>query len=257
MDQRPDDLCVRAGSPRGQRPTRWPLAEPRRRRARRRCSTTTSTAAGRRGRPSTEEPRTPTSAATGTPSCLMAAATAARSRCRRRPKRCWTRRPGVPAGAVLGHGGRTLCRADPAGTGRRSSPYRGADGNMHTVEAYLIAGRRHRRRGAGTQRAEAICRADHRHPRPGAQMAHPRALRPRLDTHSDVQPRAPADPFRPFGATPGHAIRVGQAPRCSWPRPRTRRGPGAGGHRGVVHPRSRRRRITTTPRPGLQDRLAR
>ncbi|MCW2842027.1 MAG: N-acyl-D-glucosamine 2-epimerase [Aeromicrobium sp.] len=84
-------------------------------------------------------------------------------------------------------------------------PYRGANSNMHTVEAYLVAGDVtgvpvwHERAAAIAERIIGI---------------HARAHEWRIPEHYDhdwtpvpmYNDDSPADPFRPFGATPGHAF---------------------------------------------------
>jgi sulfoquinovose isomerase len=84
-------------------------------------------------------------------------------------------------------------------------PYRGANSNMHTVEAYLVAGdvtgdpRWHERAISIAERIIGI---------------HARAHDWRIPEHYDhdwtpvptYNEESPADPFRPFGATPGHAF---------------------------------------------------
>lgn len=85
------------------------------------------------------------------------------------------------------------------------SLYRGANSNMHTVEAYLVAGDVtgnpvwHERAQAIAERIIGI---------------HARAHGWRIPEHYDhdwtpvptYNEDRPADPFRPFGATPGHAL---------------------------------------------------
>lgn len=85
------------------------------------------------------------------------------------------------------------------------SPYRGANSNMHTVEAYLVAGDV---MGSPVwhERAEAIAER--------IIGIHARAHGWRIPEHYDhdwtptptFNQERPADPFRPFGATPGHAL---------------------------------------------------
>jgi sulfoquinovose isomerase len=84
-------------------------------------------------------------------------------------------------------------------------PYRGANSNMHTVEAYLVTGDVtgdpvwHERATAIAERIIGI---------------HARAHEWRIPEHYDhdwtpiptYNDDSPADPFRPFGATPGHAF---------------------------------------------------
>lgn len=83
--------------------------------------------------------------------------------------------------------------------------YRGANSNMHAVEAYLFTADV---TGDGTwrRRAEAICER--------IIGIHARAHEWRIPEHYDhdwtpiptYNEDQPADPFRPFGATPGHAF---------------------------------------------------
>lgn len=84
-------------------------------------------------------------------------------------------------------------------------PYRGANSNMHTVEAYLVAGD-----VTGDpvwhERALSICER--------IIGIHARSHAWRIPEHYDhdwtpvpeYNAGAPADPFRPYGATPGHAF---------------------------------------------------
>lgn len=84
-------------------------------------------------------------------------------------------------------------------------PYRGANSNMHTVEAYLVAGD-----VTGDpvwhDRALAICER--------IIGVHARSHEWRIPEHYDhdwtpvpeYNVEVPADPFRPYGATPGHAF---------------------------------------------------
>jgi sulfoquinovose isomerase len=84
-------------------------------------------------------------------------------------------------------------------------PYRGANSNMHTVEAYLVAGD-----VTGNpvwhDRALAICER--------IIGIHARSHGWRIPEHYDhdwtpvpeYNEESPADPFRPYGATPGHAF---------------------------------------------------
>lgn len=88
---------------------------------------------------------------------------------------------------------------------KQINPYRGANSNMHTVEAYLVAGDVtgdpvwHERAEAIIERIIGI---------------HARAHDWRVPEHYDhdwtpvptYNDDRPADPFRPFGATPGHAL---------------------------------------------------
>ena len=84
-------------------------------------------------------------------------------------------------------------------------PYRGANSNMHTVEAYLVAGD-----VTGDpvwhERALSICER--------IIGIHARSHEWRIPEHYDhdwtpvpeYNVESPADPFRPYGATPGHAF---------------------------------------------------
>jgi sulfoquinovose isomerase len=84
-------------------------------------------------------------------------------------------------------------------------PYRGANSNMHTVEAYLVAGD-----VTGDpvwhERALSICER--------IIGIHARSHGWRIPEHYDedwtpvpeFNVESPADPFRPYGATPGHAF---------------------------------------------------
>ena len=111
----------------------------RRRGAARRCSTTTSTAAGSTRSTSTGRPTTPTSAATATrtscsrpPRPSPAGADGARRAARRGDRGA---RP-----ALLGRTSRDAASRRSAADWSQVDPYRGANSNMHTVEAYLVAG---------------------------------------------------------------------------------------------------------------------
>lgn len=101
--------------------------------------------------------------------------------------------------------GTGACRESWNADWSEDEPYRGANSNMHTVEAYLAAAD-----ATGDdvwlRRAESICeRIIDR----GA-----RANGWRIPEHHDAgwqvdldyNAHAPADPFRPFGATPGHGF---------------------------------------------------
>jgi len=86
----------------------------------------------------------------------------------------------------------------------RLDPYRGMNANMHTVEAYLAAadvtGDARWARRAGRIAATLVARAE---PNGWRIPEHFDATwRPLLDYNRDV----PADPFRPFGSTVGHAL---------------------------------------------------
>ena len=255
VDQRPHDVCVRAGAPRRRRRARrWPshgvaalsrvfhddehggwfdggrpdghpgddrqaLLRARLRAARRARPPTAAGAAARRG-------------------------AAGRGRA-------------VHAGAVLGRGRRTLRRAAAAGTGRRPSPYRGANSNMHTVEAVPRRGRRHGRRDVARsgrwRSAERIIGIHARGPR----VAHPRALRPRLDARPRLQ-RTRHPPIRSGRSARRRAMRSSGRGCCAaGGRPGRAAAVAAGGGRGVVRAGRRRRDRRRHPGPGLHDRLAR
>ncbi|CAN5295624.1 hypothetical protein BH09ACT10_BH09ACT10_13550 [soil metagenome] len=89
-------------------------------------------------------------------------------------------------------------------TWQEPEDYRGANSNMHTVEAYLFAADA-TGEDVWLQRAASIC---------SVLIAHARANEWRLPEHytsswrpvMDYNVDRPADPFRPFGATPGHAF---------------------------------------------------
>lgn len=97
------------------------------------------------------------------------------------------------------------CREELSRDWSAVDPYRGANSNMHTVEAYQIAADVSGD-GVWRDRALAICA--------GIVDTHARAQGWRIPEHyddtwtalPDYNEDKPADPFRPFGATPGHAF---------------------------------------------------
>lgn len=97
------------------------------------------------------------------------------------------------------------CVEERSGDWSMVDPYRGANSNMHAVEAYLFASDA-TGDAAWRERALAICER--------IIGIHARAHDWRIPEHydSDWTPVAdynkaqPADPFRPYGATPGHGL---------------------------------------------------
>ncbi|WP_316932062.1 AGE family epimerase/isomerase [Nocardioides marmotae] len=101
--------------------------------------------------------------------------------------------------------GRGLCVEQWSGDWSRAEDYRGANGCMHTVEAYLVAADA---TGDPVWRGRALRIAEHLVDRVA------RAHAWRVVEHFDADWRPlpehhrdrPADPFRPYGATPGHGL---------------------------------------------------
>jgi sulfoquinovose isomerase len=87
----------------------------------------------------------------------------------------------------------------------QSEPYRGANSNMHSVEAYLAAGDVTGDRVWHARAASIAERLIDRHARANSWRIpehYDVAWRPRLDYNID----RPADQFRPYGTTPGHSF---------------------------------------------------
>jgi sulfoquinovose isomerase len=97
------------------------------------------------------------------------------------------------------------CRESWNADWTESEPYRGANSNMHTVEAYLFAADA---TGDPTWRQRALSICEH------LMNGEARHNGWRIPEHFDADWRvdldynadAPADPFRPYGATPGHGF---------------------------------------------------
>ena len=86
-----------------------------------------------------------------------------------------------------------------------SEPYRGANSNMHSVEAYLAAGDVTGNPAWHARAASIAARLIDQHARANSWRIpehYDEAWRPRLDYNID----RPADQFRPYGTTPGHSF---------------------------------------------------
>ena len=121
-----------------------------------------------------------------------------------RAARICSRRPSRSTVATSGTTPRVAASRSGRATGRRVADYRGANSNMHTVEAYLAAGAV-TRDDVWVDRAASIARAmvDVAEQHGWRLVEHFDAAWTPLPAYNRDRPR---DPFRPFGATPGHAF---------------------------------------------------
>lgn len=97
------------------------------------------------------------------------------------------------------------CRESWNADWTRPEPYRGANSNMHTVEAYLAAAD-----ATGDtvwrERALAICERIVNNAARANAWRIPEHFDADWNVLLDYNADAPADPFRPYGATPGHGF---------------------------------------------------
>ena len=84
--------------------------------------------------------------------------------------------------------------------------YRGANANMHSVEAFLAAAGPEPQTSPWLDRALAIATHLVDHAARANRWRVPEHFDPRWQPVPEYNRDRPADPFRPFGATPGHAL---------------------------------------------------